>query len=82
MLARSGCLQVQKIHNIIGTPPPALLAKWRKFSANMTLEFPPQQVGAGASRGRGRRALLAVLSNQAAARGAAGAGAVRSSQAA
>jgi renal tumor antigen len=35
--------QITKIHNIIGTPPPALLAKMKQRSAHMDFNFPPRE---------------------------------------
>jgi serine/threonine protein kinase len=32
--------QIQKIHNILGTPPPELLAKMKKRSQHMDFNFP------------------------------------------
>jgi len=37
--------QIQKIHSILGTPAPELLAKMKKRSAHMDFNFPPK-VGA------------------------------------
>eukprot|EP00983_Pelagomonas_calceolata_P013765 441198-Pelagomonas_calceolata.AAC.5 len=34
--------QIQKIHSILGTPPPELLAKMKKRSAHMDFNFPPK----------------------------------------
>jgi renal tumor antigen len=34
--------QIQKIHNIIGTPPPDLLAKMKQRSQHMDFNFPPK----------------------------------------
>ncbi len=39
--------QIQKIHNIIGTPPADLLAKMRKRSAHMNFDFPLKEVSDG-----------------------------------
>lgn len=41
--------QITKIHNIIGTPPPDLLAKMKKRSAHMTFDF-PQREGSGIAK--------------------------------
>ncbi|KAI8472101.1 MAG: kinase-like domain-containing protein, partial [Monoraphidium minutum] len=41
--------QIQKIHNVLGTPPPALLAKLKRRSAHMSLDF-PQQEGTGVAK--------------------------------
>lgn len=38
--------QIQKIHSILGTPAPELLAKMKKRSAHMDFNFPPK-VGGG-----------------------------------
>ena len=35
--------QIQKIHNILGTPPPELLAKMKKRSQHMDFNFPPKE---------------------------------------
>lgn len=35
--------QIQKIHNILGTPPPDLLAKMKKRSQHMDFNFPPKE---------------------------------------
>lgn len=35
--------QIQKIHNIIGTPPPELLAKMKQRSQHMDFNFPPKE---------------------------------------
>eukprot|EP01116_Phalansterium_solitarium_P020880 TRINITY_DN631_c0_g1_i3.p1 TRINITY_DN631_c0_g1~~TRINITY_DN631_c0_g1_i3.p1 ORF type:complete len:322 (+),score=127.93 TRINITY_DN631_c0_g1_i3:157-1122(+) len=35
--------QIQKIHNIIGTPPADILEKMRKRSSHMNFNFPPKQ---------------------------------------
>eukprot|EP00742_Colponemidia_sp_Colp-10_P000619 GILJ01000677.1.p1 GENE.GILJ01000677.1~~GILJ01000677.1.p1 ORF type:complete len:552 (+),score=78.06 GILJ01000677.1:158-1813(+) len=35
--------QIQKIHNIIGTPPPDLLAKFQKHATHMDFNFPPKE---------------------------------------
>ncbi|PNH05738.1 MAPK/MAK/MRK overlapping kinase [Tetrabaena socialis] len=35
--------QITKIHNILGTPPPDLLAKMKKRSAHMDFNFPPKE---------------------------------------
>mmetsp|Transcript_17890 Transcript_17890/g.46818 ORF Transcript_17890/g.46818 Transcript_17890/m.46818 type:complete len:441 (+) Transcript_17890:282-1604(+) len=35
--------QIQKIHSILGTPPPELLAKMKKRSAHMDFNFPPKE---------------------------------------
>ena len=41
--------QIQKIHNVLGTPPPALLAKCKRRSAHMPVDF-PQQEGSGIAK--------------------------------
>lgn len=41
--------QIQKIHTILGTPAPELLAKMKKRSAHMDFNFPPK-VGRALSR--------------------------------
>ena len=33
-------LQIQKIHNIIGTPPPEFLAKLKRHSSHIDFNFP------------------------------------------
>jgi len=38
--------QIQKIHNVLGTPPPSLLAKLKRRSQHMAFDF-PQQEGTG-----------------------------------
>ena len=43
--------QIQKIHNILGTPPPELLAKMKKRSQHMDFNFPPKE-GSGIPKGR------------------------------
>jgi len=49
--------QIQKIHSILGTPAPELLAKMKKRSAHMDFNFPPKVFGqCGAGSGT-RRAL-------------------------
>ena len=35
--------QIQKIHNVIGTPPPELLARMKRRSQHMDFTFPPKQ---------------------------------------
>ncbi|KXZ47334.1 hypothetical protein GPECTOR_36g59 [Gonium pectorale] len=35
--------QITKIHNILGTPPPELLAKMKKRSQHMDFNFPPKE---------------------------------------
>jgi renal tumor antigen len=35
--------QIQKIHNILGTPPQELLAKMKKRSQHMDFNFPPKE---------------------------------------
>ncbi len=35
--------QIQKIHNILGTPPTELLAKMKKRSQHMDFNFPPKE---------------------------------------
>ncbi|GAX77858.1 hypothetical protein CEUSTIGMA_g5300.t1 [Chlamydomonas eustigma] len=35
--------QIQKIHNILGTPPPELLAKMKDGSQHMDFNFPPKE---------------------------------------
>jgi renal tumor antigen len=34
--------QIQKIHNVVGTPPPDLLAKMKRRSQHMDFNFPPK----------------------------------------
>ncbi len=51
--------QIQKIHNILGTPPPELLAKMKKRSQHMDFNFPAKVRGAGGGGGAG--AVLAPL---------------------
>lgn len=41
--------QIAKIHDIIGTPPPELLAKLQKRASHANLNFPPQE-GTGVAR--------------------------------
>jgi renal tumor antigen len=41
--------QIQKIHNVLGTPPPPLLAKLKRRSQHMTFDF-PQQEGTGVAK--------------------------------
>eukprot|EP00198_Chlamydomonas_reinhardtii_P004251 XP_001693587.1 mitogen-activated protein kinase, long flagella protein 4 [Chlamydomonas reinhardtii] len=41
--------QITKIHNILGTPPPDLLAKMKKRSAHMDFNFPPKE-GSGVAK--------------------------------
>ncbi len=43
--------QIQKIHNILGTPPPELLAKMKKRSQRMDFNFLPKE-GTGISKVR------------------------------
>jgi renal tumor antigen len=45
--------QVQKIHAIMGTPPPELLAKMKKRSAHMDFNFPPRVCRRGSCACRG-----------------------------
>lgn len=35
--------QIQKIHNILGTPPPELLAKMKQRSQHMDFNFPAKE---------------------------------------
>eukprot|EP00193_Tetraselmis_chui_P016064 CAMPEP_0177794184 /NCGR_PEP_ID=MMETSP0491_2-20121128/25503_1 /TAXON_ID=63592 /ORGANISM="Tetraselmis chuii, Strain PLY429" /LENGTH=453 /DNA_ID=CAMNT_0019316809 /DNA_START=392 /DNA_END=1753 /DNA_ORIENTATION=+ len=35
--------QIQKIHNVVGTPPPDLLAKMKRRSQHMDFNFPPKE---------------------------------------
>jgi serine/threonine protein kinase len=41
--------QIQKIHNVLGTPPPSLLAKLKRRSQHMQFDF-PQQEGTGVAK--------------------------------
>jgi renal tumor antigen len=41
--------QIQKIHNILGTPSPDLLAKFTKRSAQIDFNFPPKE-GSGIAK--------------------------------
>lgn len=41
--------QIQKIHNVLGTPPPSLLAKLKRRSQHMAFDF-PQQEGTGIAK--------------------------------
>ncbi|EFJ50133.1 hypothetical protein VOLCADRAFT_58667 [Volvox carteri f. nagariensis] len=41
--------QITKIHNILGTPPPELLAKMKKRSQHMDFNFPPKE-GTGVAK--------------------------------
>lgn len=43
------CAQIQKIHNILGTPPPELLAKMKKRSQHMDFNFPSKE-GTGVAK--------------------------------
>ena len=35
--------QIQKIHNVLGTPPPELLAKFKKRSSHVDFNFPHKE---------------------------------------
>mmetsp|Transcript_4312 Transcript_4312/g.6634 ORF Transcript_4312/g.6634 Transcript_4312/m.6634 type:complete len:571 (-) Transcript_4312:7-1719(-) len=35
--------QIQKIHNVLGTPPPDLLAKFKRLSSHIDFNFPPKE---------------------------------------
>ena len=41
--------QIHKIHNIMGTPPPEVLEKFKRHATHMELNFPPKE-GSGISK--------------------------------